>query len=281
MELSKLKEYHFSMRKLALALMVTGALWGCSDDPNPVLPSGLITELRAYDLDNNANASDLRVDFHVLTNQNVEEYRVMVMPSEDTLAFDASIAAQISDDSYQGVIPNENFELDFSIHRLDADLLDVNGFGIANGLVYTVVVLIVAEDVSQLSHFSRPFLVDELDVLSGEYIVNDASVDSARIRSQALGRYSGNLYGSSEPADYCDGSTLLDVGRFTFEVEGQTITNFVWEYRYWTGNGGHTVNPTCWVTTSSTQGSGEVDDELSFHINLTSGASRYLRFDRR
>ena len=73
----------------AYFLILVAVFSACNGEPEIALTPDLVEELHAYDLDNNGNASDIRVDFVVKDNLNVLEYRVMVVPEDqkDSFAF--------------------------------------------------------------------------------------------------------------------------------------------------------------------------------------------------
>ena len=116
-------------------------LTSCKDDEVLPLTPDLVTEVKAYDLDNNGNSSDIRVDFIVQDNTNVFEYRVMVIPSNTSSLFTVSLASAIPESSYLDVNP-ESFKTSYSVNRLPSSFLDVNGNQIINETEYVAAVLI-------------------------------------------------------------------------------------------------------------------------------------------
>ena len=83
MDCLKLNRRTAIMRPFLAFLVFLIAFFSCSDE-EPLLSPNLVTDLRAYDLDNNGDASDIRVDFVVANNLNVTEYRIMILPTTDT-----------------------------------------------------------------------------------------------------------------------------------------------------------------------------------------------------
>ena len=102
-----------TMKKYAIVFVLAAAFSSCSDDPPALLTPDLVS-VAAYDLANNGNASDIRVDFGVKDNLNVFEYRVMVVASASSGAFDEGIAESVPDESYFLVQP-EVFEEEYLI----------------------------------------------------------------------------------------------------------------------------------------------------------------------
>ena len=82
------------MKQSLTILILIIELLSC-DSADPVLPltPGLIEEIKAYDLDNNGNSSDLRLEFKVKDNLNVIEYRVMLIPLGSSNSFDKDLAS--------------------------------------------------------------------------------------------------------------------------------------------------------------------------------------------
>ena len=147
------------IRKYTLLVVLVAAISSCSEDIVPPLTPDLVSIL-AYDLGNSGNASDIRVDFFVKNNLNVIEYRVMVVPSASSNAFDEGIAESLPVENLV-IIFAESSKITYSINRLPSSLLDVNGAPITDGISYVVVVLAVGNGDQQLSEFSKPFtLID-------------------------------------------------------------------------------------------------------------------------
>ena len=61
-------------------LLIIGFLFltSCKDEVSPLTPD-LVFDVKAYDLDNNGNSSDIRLDFAVLNNLNVTEFWLKVL----------------------------------------------------------------------------------------------------------------------------------------------------------------------------------------------------------
>ena len=91
------------MKRYMILLIFPAALLlsACGTDDIPLLPltENLVLQLKAYDLDNNGNASDIRVDFNVQNNLNVSEYRVMILPSASSNAFNEDVAESLPRES--------------------------------------------------------------------------------------------------------------------------------------------------------------------------------------
>ena len=71
------------MRKYTRLLIVMIFAVSCKDyDISLPITYNLVKEIKAYDLDNNGNSSDIRIEFKVENNHNVSEYRVIVLPAD-------------------------------------------------------------------------------------------------------------------------------------------------------------------------------------------------------
>jgi len=157
------------MRPYSTLLIITVLIF-TSCDKIPVLPltENLVTSVNAYDLDNNGNSSDIRVDFNVRDNNNVFEYRIMIIPSSSSSSFTADLASGIPESNYLEVntVP---FETKYPISRLPSNLLDIKGDQIINGVEYVVAIFVFGTGSHQLSEFSRPFRLIEQGIYSGDY----------------------------------------------------------------------------------------------------------------
>jgi len=150
---------------LGLAIVL---LTSCKDDEGLPLTPELVNRVKAYDLDNNGNSSDIRVDFKVRDNLNVTEYRAIVIPSNISNSFDVGNAITLPEERYLEIEP-ETFNNDYSITRLPSNFFDVNGEQIRVNLEYVVAVLVVGTGNQQLSEFSRPFTLQDRAIYSGDY----------------------------------------------------------------------------------------------------------------
>ena len=155
---------------LAILILVLAGLLACSDDEVLPLTPDLVSEIHAYDLDNNGNSSDIRVDFVINDNLNVIEYRIMIVPSGFSTSFDNTDAASIPKTGYFEIDP-EVFKNDHSIKRLPSSLLDVNGEQIQSNLEYVAAVFVLGVSNNQLSEFSGAFTLRDQPIYSGWYTI--------------------------------------------------------------------------------------------------------------
>jgi len=157
------------MRPYSILLIIAVLIFTtCKDDDGLPLTPDLVTSLKAYDLDNNGNSSDIRVDFEVENNLNVSEYRVMVIPTNSSNSFTESIAISIPRENFLIEFPVP-FQTKYPIDRLPSTLLDVNGALIINGVEYVIAILIEGIGNFQLSGFSRPLTLLDRGIYDGYY----------------------------------------------------------------------------------------------------------------
>jgi len=155
------------MNRLTPLLLLLALTISCSEE-EPQLTPNLVTEVKAYDLGNNADASDIRVDFNVSDNLNVEDYRIMVLPSIGSGSFDVGVAASVPETSYVEVTP-QIFEEEYSVKRLTSNPLDINNTPVQNEVEYVVAILVEGVSGFQLSEFSNPFTLKDQGIYNGDY----------------------------------------------------------------------------------------------------------------
>jgi len=99
------------MRPYSTLLIIAVLIFtSCKDDEVLPLTDDLVTSVKAYDLDNNGDVSDIRVDFIVQNNISVSEYRLMVVPLILSTSFNQIVAVSIPEGSFHRIIaqPFEN-----------------------------------------------------------------------------------------------------------------------------------------------------------------------------
>jgi len=269
---------------LSLGLAIGLLLTSCNSDDGLPLTPDLVTEVNAFDLDNNGNSSDIRVDFEVENNLNVTEYRIMVVPTSSSNSFNQDIAVSIPKDNYL-VIDPVPFETEYSINRLSSTLLDVNGDLIINSEEYVVAILVEGTGNFQLSEFSRPFTLLNQGIYGGYYEGNGCCVrvvtanfvvgDDFRpsILSGQLGGAASNYQGAIEGIHGKNTSVdSIDTSIIRFNVVNDTISDFNISGRF-LGEALEFFDP----------GSGMVINDLLMEISLNSnlGADRIYKIQLR
>ena len=250
------------VKKFFVLILAVFAAFSCSDDaPKPLTPE-LVTEVYAIDLDNNGDASDIRVDFEVLDNLNVLEYRIVILPANLKNAFDQGVAEALTGTRYLAV-DVQSFELEYSVSRLPSSVLDVNGLPIVQGQPYVAVVYVVGEGTRQLSPFSREFTLQDASAFAGFYRAVEASpvyIDSMRLDDASGGGYEATLFTYLQSqyeleAPFC---TRFKIETVEFDINAGVIEEFLW------------VNLFCAEDTCDGlyRGSGVALDEITLEIDF-------------
>jgi len=229
------------MRKYAILLITAIALLtSCKDDEAIPLTPELVIEVRAFDLDNNGNSSDIRIDFQVDNNLNVVEYRVMIVPFNLSSSFTLEIASTIPEQSYFRITP-ESFQIEYSINRLPVNLIDVNGNSVKNEVEYVGIVLTVGKGNNQLSEFSRPFTLKDQGIYSGEYrglllmeFINPDIVTCQLVRFETSGVFSstvfwvgGDQYRGEIACSELDFCLIYMDAKFSFVIKSNIVSNII------------------------------------------------------
>lgn len=217
-------------------LTLLSLILACSDPEERALEDNLLEEIRAFDLDNQGNASDIRVRFQVKNNLNVIEYRVMAVPSQLKGSFDEAVAETVPVTSYVG-LPAQSLDLEYSISRLPATLTDINGSTVQEGEGYVLVVYIIGEGDRQLSKFSRVLTLADVDPVIGSYEVvesNALHVDSlilATIDPGGLGLFDATIFNYYNEAVYpqsqCPDRFIVDNVR-VYAFDGSIFSDVQW-----------------------------------------------------
>jgi len=256
------------MRNYSIFLILA-SLFCTSCNPDDGFIPKRVTEVNAFDLDNNGNVSDIRVDFIVTDNLNVTEYRIMVIPANSSNSFDQNVAVSISNDSYFEETPIP-FTSEYTIPRLPSTLLDVNGALITNGVEYVVVILVV-EIVEgtvnyQLSEFSRPYTLLNRGIYSGVYEVVTDVIQQIRVDSAIIvlvnDKYTGSIFGFTLTGSTCNISEFIDMGAISLKISGNTVSEFIWEEKYAQGAGDG-----CAIRSRTTTGEGVLLEELTIVLD--------------
>ncbi len=269
---------------LTILIVVLAGLLSCNKDEVglPLTPE-LVSEIHTYDLDNNGNSSDIRLDFKVENNLNVVEYRIMIVPLSVGTSFIEEIAASVPPTNYLEV-PPESFQNQYSIVRLPAGLLNVNGGQIQNGIEYVAAVYVIGEDDQQLSELSLPFILKDWGIYSGRYWIGEVTScqwydGTSELDIEPTGRFFIDLT-SSDGSEYSgiykfDGGSkgVQNIGRISLSVEGSLVSDYSRENASTGCTGGEMLNgeicpfgDTCPLIEQGAIGS--IIDELILEIEI-------------
>jgi len=259
-------------------LVFTGFLSCNKDEVSLPLTPDLVSEIKAYDLDNNGNSSDIRVDFQVKDNRNVIEYRIMFVPTSVSDLFDVEEAENVPLGNYMEVLP-VSFQNQYNFNRLPAGLLDVSGNPINNGIEYVSVVLIFGTGNWQISEFSAPFALRDTHIYSGRYfygyeksciLPDDASF---QLKGSAEGNYFTNLVQSGDlligAMDCTNCGDGFEGAGVEFDFDGTTIIAYRLIHTHYPCN----LSQYCEVKDCflGESGSGTIIDDLVIEMVITSG----------
>jgi len=226
------------MKTTMTFFLILLTMLSCNEDPFLPLTPELVSSVKAYDLDNNGNSSDIRVDFKVIDNTNVFEYRVIIIPLSSSSSFTENEAATLPESNYFEVNP-ESFTLDYSISRLPSNMIDVNDNPIITGLEYVIAIFVFATGNHQLSEFSLPFTLEDRDPFTGIYVGSRyvdltlccASVNTCNPSNPDFGsatlimatiRLSAGIYQGTLICEVC---TVLNNEELTFSIADNNLSN--------------------------------------------------------
>lgn len=122
-------------------LLLLVILFNCSDDDPGIVELDKPSNIIPFDIDNNNNASDIRVFFNTPENAEfISEFRVILVNSLASSSFDISQAESLNQSAYHKVISSPG---QFRFNLTD-QLTDSDNNPITNGNTYVVFVLAIA-----------------------------------------------------------------------------------------------------------------------------------------
>ncbi len=171
-----------------LLLATTSACGGDGEGENPQEPNIKAINVTITDLNNNGNASDLRIGFTASSNESfLTAYRVVIVKSASAGMISLEKVESLSASSYQD-IPKSGQNISTF---LNAGLLDVEGNAIQEGESYLAYVVALADGTNakenQLSNQSNQTLLSNTDVLE---IVTELPIGTGGVEVDA----NGNVY---------------------------------------------------------------------------------------
>jgi len=136
-------------------LVISVCSSSCADDEVPggnSVPVGEAQNVRIFDIDNQDNASDIRIFFNGLSDPSaVQEYRLILVDVDNSNSFDLESANDLTSDSYHRVSSGSG-QIKAS---LPADQLTGSGSNLANGNSYVAFVLAVSNESGFSNSLSR------------------------------------------------------------------------------------------------------------------------------
>lgn len=161
---------------------------GSDDGGGSPEPNIAISDLTVADLNNNADASDLRVSFSISNNESfVNAYRVIVAQIDAIANLSLASIEALPSDSFYSIAPTGNDV----ITNLPSNLLDVEGNPITEGETYRVFVLVIADGstvtANKLSNQSGQITLENADVLE---IITELPIGTGGLEVDS----EGNIY---------------------------------------------------------------------------------------
>jgi len=97
--------------------------------------------------------------------------QMSVMNHQPLCRIKVNLAEQVPRQGYAEVIP-EAFNVEYSVNRLPASLIDVNENPVRNNTTYVAAILVVGKGNLQLSEFSAPFSLLNQSIYNGFYAIH-------------------------------------------------------------------------------------------------------------
>lgn len=250
------------MNKLTLPfLIIILLISGCkNDDPDFQFPASAITISKVFDVGNNSDFSDIRVDFNLvqvdLLNK-TKEIRIYLAKGGLT----AEQASTMASDRYAvASLPGQD---KFYFSKLINSAKDTDGDPIMNGINYNAYIFLQAMSEDEFLSEPKPITLEDKPIYAGKYsgIWNDALFSNFKVSMILNNDYSGAIFYSSNFTTCCPkGGTSDAVVQFV--INGTQITYFkamqsLGDYKGGSCEGTYTAQ-------------GEVTDEITLTIsNLT------------
>ncbi len=218
------------MKKLILFLLLL--LWfswyGCNSE-TPNLSSDEIFAIRAIDVANNQNASDILVRFKVNNPSTIKELRAFLINPADFPNFTSTQAGELPSDSYHRIttIMEDNQV------TLSSNLKDVTGAAIANDIDYFIGFTVLIEDDVLLNSQIAEAKITDGHFLDGRFIGTwDDNIYTAFGITAEL-TFKGNLISgpfwySSNFTSCCGGQ---NDGMISFKLQEDQISTFRYDQR--------------------------------------------------
>lgn len=251
------------MKKLLLPVLlifVSCKFIGCKkDDPSVNFPTNAVVIKKVYDVGNNVNASDVRVDLSFDPSVNLSDItEIRLIISKSSLTNESAQA--LSAGSYQNISTPSSAD---QVGRFQGTTKDADGAAIANDVDYKLYAALTGRGNAFLLSKPLSFTLQNKPIYSGEYkgIWNDAIAKDFGVTMRLFDDYSGVLYYTTDFTTCCPrGGTSDATVKFVFN--GTTITSFVANQRLGNYKGGN-----CEATYNAT---GSVTDEITLMLtNLT------------
>jgi len=244
--------------KQLFAISLGVLLSSCNEVLEIQLPPNNIQNIFVFDIGNNLNASDLRVDFRVTDESNSEDFRIIVAKATPVNQFTISDAQGLTNDQFFSETSRST--LSYSL-KLPATQLDSDGDEVVSNQEYRIYIYTPFNEA--LSSSSATIVLADEPVLNGDFVGtwNDNLYDNLGVSfsiNAFTNRYTGDFFASTNLAPVW-GS--INDGRVSLLVaEDGTISNFTYNQDL---PGFMDGCPGLYV------GSGRVENDFTLIINFT------------
>jgi hypothetical protein len=249
------------MLSLTLAVSIVSFLsCGSGSTPTPAFefPANSVSISKVYDIGNNGNSTDIRVDFKISTTdvlQKVEEARLIVSKNTLTLVQIKSLAAE----SYETISKPTDLT---PIGRVSSSIKDSEGNAVVNDVLYKIYIVIKHSDAFSLSN-AIDITLRNKPIYAGRYkgLWNDALFPNFKVTMILNDDYNGEIFYTDNFITCCPAGGTSDA-TVKFVINGATISLFEAKQFLGSYNGGN-----CPATYTA---AGTVTNELTLSIsNLT------------
>ena len=230
----------------------------CGDDPKFTFPAKVFTIDKAYDVGNNNDASDIRVNVSLEGSVNasdIQEVRLIVVKTGKT----------ISTTDLPNLAPGNFFsaqsEDGVNVIKPTSSIKDSDGNSIVNGESYNVYVAAIGRDDAVSLSKSKFLLLKNKPIYAGDYvgIWRDQKISNLKISITIADDYTGSIYYTDKFAACCAGQ---QDGLLVMKVNGNIIESFDYDQylgNYPAGTGGH-----CPTKVSAT---GQFKDDIELSLD--------------
>lgn len=224
--LSKLLSFTLAMSVIFIASCENESTPPPTPTPTPTpgyeFPNNSVSITKVYDINNNGNATDLRVNFKLSTADvllNAEEIGIIV--SKSSLTIDQVKA--LSSDRYAVVSKPTDIT---AIGRITTTITDIEGGAIANDVLYKVYVFLKNAEAYSLSN-ALDITLKNKPIYAGRYkgIWNDALFKNFKVSMILNDDYTGDIFYSDNFVSCCPTGEKNDAAA-TFIISGATISSF-------------------------------------------------------
>jgi hypothetical protein len=244
---------------ITLISLLGGCFVGCKkDDPSVNFPVNSVVIKKAYDIGNNNNASDIRVDLTFDPSVNLS----------DIMEVRFIISKALIKEEVAKTLPATNYHAISAVSadqvaKLEGSLKDAEGGTITDGVDYKLYCALTARGNAFFLSKPVPFTLKNKPIYVGDYkgIWSDALFKNTEVTMRLLDDYTGEVYYSNSFQACCGGTSD---GTVKVVFNGTTITSFVVNQYLGSYKGGH--------CTATYNAKGSVSDDITLLITDLTGS---------